>query len=383
MIKRRILAAVLWLMALAGLSAIWLLNGSLLWPGVLLVLLFLPFLSALLLLAIRRRISLTLSLDPMTQKEQEAAGVLHLKNASFFSVRVLISLQLDNELTGETGETELSGAAGPHNTADIPFCLKSSRCGRIRVKVRHLRLLDLAGFLTVPVKGEMPGESTTFLPLMFPSEADLLLSAAVSDDNETYDQNRSGYDFTELFQLREYVPGDSLHKIHWKLTAKTDELIVREGSLPLQRSLLVFWDKASPGKMSPDEADALAESVSSVSQNLSESGYAYTLGWSEGENKIFREIHTADELLTSLPYLVAGGGEERGGHDGAAEEGGKIYGTILLFSHSLPENLDSLCRRSRVVLLLCSREEAKAPCRLIRFTPKDYADRLQNLELTE
>ena len=38
------------------------------------------------------------------------------------------------------------------------------------------------------------------------------------------------------------IPGDDLRRIHWKMTAKTDRLIVREPGLPLQRSLLVSAD---------------------------------------------------------------------------------------------------------------------------------------------
>ncbi len=39
---------------------------------------------------------------------------------------------------------------------------------------------------------------------------------------------KPGGGFSEIHEMREYRPGDPMRSVHWKLTAKTDELIVRE-----------------------------------------------------------------------------------------------------------------------------------------------------------
>ena len=40
-----------------------------------------------------------------------------------------------------------------------------------------------------------------------------------------------GYDPSELFDVREFQNGDRLQSVHWKLSARTDELMVKELSL--------------------------------------------------------------------------------------------------------------------------------------------------------
>lgn len=50
---------------------------------------------------------------------------------------------------------------------------------------------------------------------------------------------KPGGGFSEIHDLREYRPGDSLHEIHWKLSAKTEKLIVREPEEP-DRGLVVL-----------------------------------------------------------------------------------------------------------------------------------------------
>lgn len=42
--------------------------------------------------------------------------------------------------------------------------------------------------------------------------------------------SKKGYDATEVFELREYQPGDSIRTIHWKLSEKFDTVLVREPS---------------------------------------------------------------------------------------------------------------------------------------------------------
>ena len=53
---------------------------------------------------------------------------------------------------------------------------------------------------------------------------------------------KPGGGFSEIHDLREYRPGDSLHEIHWKLSAKTDKLIVREAQEPDRRYVLLTLD---------------------------------------------------------------------------------------------------------------------------------------------
>lgn len=44
----------------------------------------------------------------------------------------------------------------------------------------------------------------------------------------------------EYFGIRPYVDGDSMKLIHWKLTGKTDEYMVKEVEVPMMRMPLIF-----------------------------------------------------------------------------------------------------------------------------------------------
>ena len=350
---RRITAAVLWLLAAAALAA-------------------------------GRGVRLSLTLTPTVPKRAAAQAVLLVKNDALLSARALFRVRAVNALTREETVTLLRCTVPPKGTEELRFLVESRRCGQITAAVEKAGLLDICGIFAVPLKTENIAARTTALPDMFAPGIDLAFASSMPEESDSYAPGCRGNDLTEIFQLREYAPGDDLRRIHWKMTAKTDRLIVREASLPLQRSLLVFWDKTAADKLAPDAADALAESVSSVCQSLSEAGFAYTLGWSgEGQN-VLEEVPDTDRLLALLPRMVRSAGAGESGTAQLVRQGGEnFYGRVLLFAHAVPPEIEALAERCALTLLLCSRAETASPCRTVRFTPEDYAQRLHDLEFME
>lgn len=381
---RQITAAVLWFLAAAALAAVWAAGGGALWLGAAIAVLLLPGVSLLLALAARRGVRLSLTLTPTVPKRAAAQAVLLVKNDALLSARALFRVRAVNALTREETVTLLRCTVPPKGTEELRFLVESCRCGQITAAVEKAGLLDICGIFAVPLKTENIAARTTVLPDMFAPGIDLALASSMPEESDSYAPGCRGNDLTEIFQLREYAPGDDLRRIHWKMTAKTDRLIVREASLPLQRSLLVFWDKTAADKLAPDAADALAESVSSVCQSLSEAGFAYTLGWSgEGQN-VLEEVPDTDRLLALLPRMVRSAGAGESGTAQLARQGGEnFYGRVLLFTHAVPPEIEALAERCALTLLLCSRAETASPCRTVRFTPEDYAQRLHDLEFME
>ena len=64
----------------------------------------------------------------------------------------------------------------------------------------------------------------------------------------------------ELFGIREYRPGDSLRRIHWRSSARRGELVVREYEPPGLQTLTILVD---PLPSSPDVADQIARIAAS------------------------------------------------------------------------------------------------------------------------
>ena len=88
--------------------------------------------------------------------------------------------------------------------------------------------------------------------------------------------------------------------------------------------------------------------------------------------------------LALLPRMVRSAGAGESGTAQLVRQGGEnFYGRVLLFAHAVPPEIEALAERCALTLLLCLRAETASPCRTVRFTPEDYAQRLHDLEFME
>jgi uncharacterized protein (DUF58 family) len=83
---------------------------------------------------------------------------------------------------------------------------------------------------------------------------------------------------TELFGVREYRPGDSLRRIHWRSSARHGELVVREYEPPGVQTLGIFCD---PHPASADVADQVARIAASEAWDCIRNGGRVML-WGPG-----------------------------------------------------------------------------------------------------
>lgn len=75
-----------------------------------------------------------------------------------------------------------------------------------------------------------------------------------------------GGGFSELYELREYRSGDQLRAVHWKLSSKTDSLMIREAQEPEAKRALVYLE------LTPERAelDSVLDELRWVSERLLE-----------------------------------------------------------------------------------------------------------------
>lgn len=364
--KRRIIkAAALWLVLVVLLVALCVVTASGWVLAALCLCVLLPLVSFGLNFTLRGKLHLTLTLQTSTAKNAAMPVTAELRSSGFFpALRVLVPLEVRNDLTGESQRLELAMSAGANSSQTTAFLLGSACCGRLSVQAERVWLMDYFGFLPVSVPLTASAR-TTVLPDMFPSEVQLSPAASESDDGA---EDRRGWDRSEVYQLREYRPGDDVRQIHWKLSSKLDELVWKEPSMPESRSLLVIWDKRV--QAAPKEMDALAEAVSSVCQGITNDGLSFDLCWTE-EEPCTRWIENEDQLLQAIPSMVS----TAGAADCALPEL-REYGTVLYFGTQIPDDVMS----DRVTCLLCG-QAAGEDGRIVGFTPDNVQETLRRWEM--
>lgn len=120
-------------------------------------------------------------------------------------------------------------------------------------------------------------------------------------DSSDYAPGKRGSDHSEVFQLRPYEQGDSLKQVHWKASCKFDDLIVRDASFPIVRSLLICMDVSG---CTAAECDAISDVAVSVCSALSDSGTAFTIARPQCGQIEFIDVNASDELPSAAEWLI-------------------------------------------------------------------------------
>ena len=242
-------------------------------------------------------------------------------------------------------------------------------------------LTDFFGFIPYKIRGFTSSEAKcTVLPDTFDMKVIFDNIPAEIDDSESYSPDKKGNDCSETFQLREYIPGDSIKQIHWKLSEKLDKVIVREASLPVQKSTFVFWDKYAEDGFSAKEADAMAEVTASICQALARQGTPFSLGWNEHKNCFTESVTSTEELITAIPQILKSGAETEisGARQYFERFGSANFSKIIYISKSIPDGYDDFSAKSSITPVLCSSVPVAGA---IIFDTDSYEESLNILEL--
>lgn len=137
--------------------------------------------------------------------------------------RVLLRTEIENRYTGEVFRGNFSCFTLRGEAIEMP--LPTDLCGQLRCRVTKLECRDLLGLFRLPRK--RPEELVcTVLPQ--PRAPEILPDLDSALDTAAVLRPKYGGGYSEEHELREYRPGDPGNAIHWKLSSKTDTLIVRE-----------------------------------------------------------------------------------------------------------------------------------------------------------
>ncbi len=141
--------------------------------------------------------------------------------------KVRLKLRIENLYTGETSREDYCVDAVCNSAGSLP--IPSDSCGALRLTVERWTCSDALGQLVLRRKCPPP---VVCLILPRPAEPDSAVLNETVPESQPRMKPKYGGGFAEDHELRAYRPGDSMTSVHWKLSSKMDELIVREALVP-------------------------------------------------------------------------------------------------------------------------------------------------------
>ncbi len=130
---------------------------------------------------------------------------------------------------------------GSDKTQTYDISLNNEKCGRSSVEIKEIYCCDIFNITRSKLNFQWKKNYTVYPPMPeIQVHAQKLLNAEFGGYN--YDKFLKGHDNSEVFGIREYAEGDSLSAAHWKLSAKADEIIIREWSRPNNFRIVFVFD---------------------------------------------------------------------------------------------------------------------------------------------
>lgn len=181
--------------------------------------------------------------------------------------------------------------------------LPTEHCGALNVSAADTVVYDHLGIFGFKVR-KAPSAIVRVMPkskeLPLPEEFKGLLARSM--------RAKRGGGFSENHEIRPYIPGDTLNLIHWKLSAKADELMLREPVEPELGTLMLTLDI----KGSPEELDRRFCRLFRYGGFLLEHGIAFEVlaltanGIEAHTVREASDFHTCTDLLLNAPFAPSG-----------------------------------------------------------------------------
>ena len=250
-----------------------------------------------------RRLKTEFEMRPSVKQGKTAS--LILKTSSRRPLMVAGQIILEADVRNEMFDTVEHHRVMMHldqNSENFEIPIAARLCGEVNIESTNVWVQDI--FKLFRFQGKHLRMIRT---VIYPENAHIRVEVSrkfvgISQD-EGLVQNRKGNDPSETFDIREYVPGDDVRSIHWKLSSKTDTLILRESSDPSRYHMVIMPDfglNQVGTSASEAELNAAVGIGSAVCRQLAAKGIAFCMAFPSASGIHLVEIRNQNDYRRML-----------------------------------------------------------------------------------
>ena len=219
---------------------------------------------------------MTLSIELTTPRRRALRGDtvpvrVRLRLFSLIPASVIEVEMFSPDSGQQTGVMTLSGL--PLRGREYRYSVSCPHRGSYHIGVRRVSVTDIFGLFTLRRRVRKRDAYLEVLPRVDEAASPVRLTAS---DLGTQGRVRVTEDIASPAGVRSWQAGDSLKKVHWKLTASRHELLVRQFEENAKPDVLILLDAAPCGAMRSHQRsieDSLCEAAVSAANAQMAAGY--------------------------------------------------------------------------------------------------------------
>lgn len=253
----------------------------------LVLVLALPLLSLLLSLPAMLSCRLEASLPETVEQGEKATLRLRLRS---WRLPPLPEIQLRLNLRTRDREKDLRYLSRLSRAEGL-LALPTENCGFLAPEFKRGRVYDALGLFRLPLRLPKPAPMA-----ILPPERPPVPMPRLEQFLQQQMKPKPGGGAAEQHDHRAYRPGDPVKDIHWKLSLKSDQLVVREPLEPVTRRVILAIRTPS----GPAGRAAALGGFRYLSRQLLIRGIPHSAVWMEGEALQERQIASEEALISAL-----------------------------------------------------------------------------------
>ncbi|NLO08408.1 MAG: DUF58 domain-containing protein [Clostridiales bacterium] len=281
-----------------------------------LTVMILPFLLFAILSYIYGKLSYELiSLAHVVSKGDNIPLSIQIKNPTILPIlNICITMSYFNTFSNQNKsyKQEFYVTVDKRSTTAITCNLLSEHTGNLKISITKVRVFDYLKLFSLRKRN--PSEiKVAVLPFYYELTEDYLEnSSKMQVESDNYSTVKGGDDPSEVFAIREYREGDRPARIHWKLSIKQNQLMIKDFSDPTNCSVVVLADLGIPKDYEILEAvDSILECALSLSYSFLLKGQIHYFTWYDKNFGSCRRVRVVNEkdlfeavdgLLSCGPY---------------------------------------------------------------------------------
>lgn len=204
----------------------------------LLIVAFIPFLSLLISLPLMiytaKNGFLLYTEDKININEKFRISLSNKNNSSVPCAFLRLTLKAENSFANIHKKIRLKVSGNLNENIEYCDNSLSKHCGCITLTVKSLKIYDLLGIFFIPIKYRKTVRTYVMPKAEKPENIPDFENITVLGLKP-----KIGGGFSDYYELRQYQSGDSLKSVHWKLSSKCEDLIVKEASQPITKQFVI------------------------------------------------------------------------------------------------------------------------------------------------
>jgi len=179
----------------------------------------------------------------IAEKDRPFNILVVVKNSMKYGYRRMrFKVSFGNAMKKKMKDIWLNADNIPMGKSEFAYEIMISHPGNYELAVKKVRIYDYLGlfYLTKRMK-------KTANAMVLPEIHEIPVKVGdrirnYTGETEAFDELRPGFEPSETFGVREFRPGDKLPRVHWKLSAKVDDLMIRENSRTAACAVILFMN---------------------------------------------------------------------------------------------------------------------------------------------